>query len=182
MKNIIVSDVMTRDPITISRDANLLECAKKMISKNVGSLILVDKKNFAGFISEHDILWAIIKKSKDDLTSIKAIDISPRKIVKIRPSSTIKEALMKIKKYRFERIPVVQNNELVGLITVKDILNFHPELYPELEEFAKIREETAKLKRIKAKNLREGICEECGNHGWLQRIDGMLICESCVND
>ena len=181
MKGILVSDVMTHDPITIDKDANLLECAKKMIHKKVGSLVLVDKGKFVGFISEHDILWAIIKKSTDDLKKIKAMDISPRKIVKIRPSATVKDALMKIKKYKFERIPVVQDNELLGLITVKDILNFHPELYPELEEFAKIREETNKLKRIKTKFTKEGICEECGNHGWLQRVDGMLICENCVD-
>jgi dTDP-4-amino-4,6-dideoxygalactose transaminase len=38
MKNILVADVMTRTPITLKPDTNLLECAKKMVRKRVGSL------------------------------------------------------------------------------------------------------------------------------------------------
>jgi len=88
--------------------------------------------------------------------------------------------MLKMKKLRFERLPVVQDNELVGMITIKDILSFNPEFYPELEEFAKIREESKKLKRVKkAQKEIDGICEECGNRDFLHRFNGMLICESC---
>jgi hypothetical protein len=72
---------------------------------------------------------------------------------------------------------------LVGIITAKDILNFNPKLYPELEEFAKIREESRKLKLVeRAKerdNFSEGICAECGNYGVLVNSKGLLVCESC---
>ena len=172
---------MTREPVTVSSDTNLLECAKKMVKKRVGSLLITDKsKKLLGFISENDILWAIVKKSRDDLKRVKAIDISPRKIITIRPDSTIKEALEKMKKMKFEKLPVILENKLVGVITAKDILNFNPEVYPEIEEFSKIREESEKLKRIKkAEKKIEGICEECGHEGILFRINGMLICESC---
>ena len=180
---ILVANVMTREPIVIKPETDLLECAKKMVKKKVGSLLLLDKKRLVGFISEKDILWALIKKSKDDLSTIKAIDISPRKIATIKPTATVQQAIEKMKRLKFERLPVIHNRELVGMITIKDILNSHPELYPELEEFARIREESEKLKRIKKakrKNfIEEGICEECGNQGILSRINGMLICESC---
>ena len=90
-----------------------------------------------------------------------------------------------MKMSKFERLPVVENNKLIGIITVRDILSFHPEIYPELEEFAKIREESKKLKLIeKAKEkepVREGICEECGNQDTLYKFKGMLVCESCRN-
>ena len=79
-----------------------MECAKQMVKKKVGSLLLVDKKKLVGFISQMDILWALVKKSKDDLTQIKAIDISPRKIATMKPTSTIKEAIGKMKKFKFE--------------------------------------------------------------------------------
>lgn len=88
-----------------------------------------------------------------------------------------------MKKVKFDKLPVIDKQELVGMITVKDILNFHPELYPELEEFAQIKEETEKLKRIKKakerKEMHEGICEECGHQGFLKKVDGMVLCESC---
>lgn len=180
MTNILVVDVMTREPVTISPSANLLDCAKMMVKKSVGSLVIVDKKRLVGFISQEDILWALTKSPNSDLTKIKAVEISPKKIAIIKPDSTIKEAIEKMNRLKFERLPVVHKNNLVGVITAKDILNFHPEVYPEIEEFAKIREEEEKLKRIKeAEKRREGICEECGNQGILLRYNGMLVCESC---
>lgn len=185
MKNLLVADIMTRSPVIISPETNLLDCAKTMVRKRVGSLLIVDKKRknrLVGFLDQKDILWALIKKSKESLPNIRAIEISPRKIATIKPTATIKETIAKMKKLKFEKLPVIHEKELVGIITAKDILNFHPEIYPELEEFAKIREETKKLKRLKqAKNraVIEGICEECGNQGELYRENGMLICESC---
>ncbi len=182
MGRVLVSDIMTRDPITIRPNSNLLDCAKKMVQKKVGSLLLVEKKRLVGFISNMDVLWALIKKSKKDLSAIKAIDISSKKIAKISPTRTIEEAINKMKKLKFERLPVLHKGELVGMVTIRDILSFKPEFYPELEEFAEIREESNKLKRIKKRGqVSEGICEECGNYGILYRFNGMLICETCKN-
>jgi CBS domain-containing protein len=186
MESIQVADVMTRNPIIIDPETNLLECAKQMVKNRTGSLVLVEDNILKGFISEHDILWALVKKSKDDLANIKAIDISPRKIAVIKPSATLRQAFEKMKNLKFERLPVVKEKEFLGLITIKDILNFNPEFYPELEELSQIREETEKLKRIKkvrtSMPVREGLCEECGNTELLYHSRGMLICGSCRDD
>jgi predicted transcriptional regulator len=184
MKHIKVADIMTRDPIKIKPETHLLDCAKIMVKKRVGNLLLVHKKKLVGTISRKDILWALVKKSKKDLSSIKAIDISPKKIGTIRPSATVDETIKKMKRLKFPRLPVIQNNELVGLITRRDILNFSPEAYPELEELEQIREETRKLKRIKQRKTKlpsaiEGVCEECGNFDVLYGTDGSLICVNC---
>ena len=184
MKKILVADIMTREPVIIKPDTNLLECARKMVKKKVGSLLIVDGKKLVGFISRPDVLWALVKKSKEDLSTIRAIDISPKKIATIKPSATIQEALSKMKKLKFDRFPVLQEKRLVGMLTVKDILNFNPEYYPELDEFAQIREETQKLKRVKKSKRRvmtEGICSECGNQDLLVKENGMMICLSCAD-
>jgi len=184
MENILVADVMTREPVTSKPDETLFNCAKKMVRRKVGSLLLVENGKLVGFVSQKDILWALIKKSHADLSKIKAIDISPKKIAIIKPTATIREAIEKMKKLQFERLPVVESGKLVGMITVRDVLSFHPDIYPELEEFIQIREEQEKLKRIKRKDLpviEDGICEECGKRGPLYRSHGMLICESCRN-
>ena len=176
---------MTREPITAKPETNLLECSRMMVKKKVGSLLLVAGKHLVGIITEWDILWALTKKSQSDLKTITAIDISPRKIATIKPSATIEQAFEKMKSLKFERLPVLHKKELVGLLTVRDVLNFHPEFYHELDEFTEIREESKKLKRIRNQsNLdfpEEGICEECGAQDILHRVEGMLICESCMN-
>lgn len=183
MEKILVADIMTRDPITAGPDDCLLSCAKKLISRRVGSVVLVENKKLKGFLSQRDILWAAVKKPNTSLSKIKAKDVSPKKILTIKPDATVQEALKKMNKFGFERLPVVKDGFLVGMITAKDILNFKPELYPELEEFAQIREEAEKLKRIQTTKSREivkdAICEECGERGLLYRVNGMLICDSC---
>jgi CBS domain-containing protein len=180
MKEILVVDIMTREPLTITPNASLLDCAKKMVRKKTGSLVLVEKNELKGFIAQEDILWALIKKSKEDLKDIKAKDISPKKIATIKPDLTVKEAIKRMKRVRFNRLPVVKEGKLVGIITMKDILNFNPEFYPELEEFEKIREEAEKLKRLGMReNFKEGVCQECGNFGTIYKIDENWICDSC---
>lgn len=183
MKNTLISEIMTREPLTIKPEASLFECAKKMVRKRMGSLLLVEKNILKGIITTQDILWALIKKDKEDLSKIRAIDISPKKVITIRPNATVEEAFNKMKKTRFERLPVVQDNELVGLITIKDILIFHPEVFPEIEEFAQIKEEEEKIRRLKEKNvelIESGMCEECGKQSLLQRFNGILVCEYCI--
>lgn len=185
MKEIQVQDIMTRNPITVKPDTDLLKCAKEMIKKRVRSLLLVENKKLKGIISQRDIIWATVKKSENHLSKIKAKDISPRKIITIKPTASIEEALKKIKKSKIEKLPVIKDKELVGIITVRDILNFNPEIYSELNEVRQIREESEKLKRIQKvkdrKFMHEGFCEECGNQDILYKIDGRVICESCKN-
>ncbi len=173
---------MTRENVTCKPETNLLECCKKMVKKRVRCLPLTRKKQLTGFITQKDILWAIVKKSKENLKEIKAIDVSPKKIITIRPTATVDEAFKKMKKLKLERLPVIKEKELVGIVSLTDILNFNPEFYPELEELSRIREESKKLKRInESKNSRveEGTCEECGNYGDLYNSKGMLVCSSC---
>ena len=67
---VLVSDVMTRNPVTIKPSASLFDCAKLMVKKKTGSLLIVDNKRLVGFISNDDILWALVKKSKKDLSKI----------------------------------------------------------------------------------------------------------------
>lgn len=183
MSQILISDIMTREPTNVLPDTNLLECAKKMIRNRIGSLLLVKDKILKGIITTHDILWAIVKKSNADLSKIKASDISPRKIVTIKPEATLEEAARKIKKFKFHRLPVIKNSEVVGLITIRDILSFYPELNAEFREIDSIKEETEKLKRLESAKERvvvqDGICEECGERGALYRENGILICASC---
>lgn len=179
MKTVLVADLMTREPRSVSPETNLLQCANIMVKKRAGSLLLVTGKRLVGIISRKDILWALVKKSKEDLSQIRAIDISPRKIATIKPTKSIAEALRKMKKLKFERLPVIQNKELVGIITLRDILNFHPEIYPELKEYEQIEEVSQKLKRYKKRKVIDSICEECGNRDMLVEFNGMFICESC---
>ncbi|MEX0920130.1 MAG: CBS domain-containing protein [Candidatus Pacearchaeota archaeon] len=183
MENVLVSDVMARNPVTVRPETSILECAKKMFKKKVGSLIISDKKRFLGVISNIDILWALTKKPGADFSKIDGRSISQKKIATIKPSATINEAINKMKRVKFFRIPVVKNGEVLGIITMRDILSFHPELYKELGEIEQIKEDMKRIASIgKEENevVKDGICEECGDRGVLyRRGSGELVCNSC---
>jgi len=186
IRDLRVSDVMTRSPITVSPDMDILECSKILVKKRVGSLILHDSKKIRGILTEKDIVWALSKKSKKDLKDVKARDIASKKVKGVKPSVALSKALKLMKKTGFRRLPVIYRGKLVGMVTIKDILRIEPALYPDISEAMEIKEASEKMKRRemmadRPESLKQGICEDCGNYDWLYKLDGRVICESCMD-
>ena len=175
-----VGDLMTRNFIYVAPDTNLKQCAKTMVKKRVGSLIIKEGDKLKGILTEKDIIWAIVKKSKKDLKNIQAKSLMKRKVVTIKPGADITEAMQKFKRKKIRRLPVVERGRLIGFLTSKDVLKIDPGLFQMIAETIKIKEETKKLKRRKA--VREqGICEECGEFDILYKSEAQVVCETCYN-
>jgi len=177
-----VGDVMTRDFISINPDVSVLDCAKKMVRNHVGSLVILKNNELEGIITEKDIIWALTKRSKKELSKIKCCDITPRKVATIRPDMDLIDALQRMKKTKFRRLPVVVNKKVIGLLTLKDILRIEPDLFDiaSATSTMQIREEDEKIERKESpKSFSVGICEECGSSDILYKVEGALICESC---
>ena len=183
---IAVGDLMTRNYISTSPETNLRDCAKLMIKKRVGSLIIKNKEDkLEGILTEKDIIWALVKKSKEDLSKIPAKDLMKRKVITIKPSLDITEALRKLNKYKIRRFPVIQNKKVIGMITTKDILKIDPGLFELIAESTKIKEESGKLKATEKlrQSSKDGMCEECGNTDLLYKNDGgVMVCATCLDD
>lgn len=180
-----IGDIMTRDLFFVSPDTDLISCCKTMIKKRVGNLLIKkkDSDTLEGILTEKDIVWAVLKKSGKDLKNIQAKDIMKKKVVTIKPSADITEAMDKFKKKKIRRLPVVQNGKLIGIITIKDILKIDPGLYQLIAQSTKIREETRKLEKIGVESARgQGICEECGEYDVLYDDDGQSLCEECYDN
>jgi len=175
-----VGDIMTRNFISVKPDVSILDCAKKMVKKRVGSLILEDKSQLKGIITEGDIIWAMTKKTKKELGKIKASQIAPKKLVTIKPSADLYQALQLMKRTKYRWLPVTIKGNIIGFLTLKDILRIEPGLFDTASEIMQIKEESDKLKRRKAgESFSEGLCEECGNFDIIYKIDNRVLCESC---
>jgi len=177
-----VGDVMTRNFVYIKPDSNLLDCSKTMIKKRVGSLVLKNRENLYGVLTEKDIIWALSKRNGKNIGSVLAKDVATKKTITIRPEAKIEEALNKMNKYKIRRMPVMVNKKIVGYVTLKDIVKFIPSIFESNREFEIIREESEKIKRSKSAmkgEFLEASCEECGNYDMLHKVDGRMICESC---
>ena len=175
-----VGDIMTRTFVSVKPDANLIECAREMMKKRVGSVILKDGQKLVGLLTEKDIIWAMTKKGAKGLDKIKAQDVASKKIATIKPSSDLYEALDRMKKLKFRRLPVTVDGNVIGMLTLKDVLRIEPSLFSDINRVEQIREESEKLSRMKGEKwVKDGVCEECGNFDILYKIDNRLMCLAC---
>lgn len=184
VKNIGVSvgDVMTREFISVKPETSILDCARLMMKKNVGSLVLEKQGLLRGIITEKDIIWAVSKKKIQELGKVKCGDISPRKLVTIKPNADLMTAIKLMQKSKFRRLPVVLKNRLVGVLTLKDILRIEPDLFDIAcsRNLFSIREENQKTNRKKHGSFDYGFCEECGEEKFLEVLDSKKLCSSCI--
>lgn len=181
MESVIkVGDIMTRNFISTFPDTNLRECAKIMVKKRVGSLVILEDGKLLGILTEKDIIYALVKTSKKELKKILARDLMKRKVVTIKPTADITEAMDRFRKKKIRRLPVVENGKVIGFLTTKDALKIDPGLYELIHENVKIKEETRKLRTGKIKDSEKaGMCEECGEVGPLFKQDSQWLCEGC---
>jgi len=186
-----VGDVMTRSFISVSPEMSVAQCAKEMISKRVGSLIVKDNQHLRGIITEGDIIKEIA--GKKNLSQVKAKEIMTRSVVSVSPSEDIYNALTKMRGKKVRWLPVTVKGRVIGMLTIKDILRIEPSLFEIVKEFTPIKEEAEKMKAIGLRKKRaalasgelwskEGECEECGAFGILYNLDGRMICEDCKDE
>lgn len=171
---------MTRKIISVKPVANLYECAKAMSKERIDSILISENKRLFGILTSRDILWTITKKPGANLKEIKAMDIATKKLAVIKPSADISQALRKMQTLNFRRLPVISNGELIGVITLKDILSIEPELYSEMSGLMdEIKEQERKQKEVLAEYPSEGLCSNCGAFADLLKVEGELLCPDC---
>ena len=177
-----VGDLMTRNFVHVTPETDLKTCAKTLVKKRVGSLLIKEDDKLKGILTEKDIVWAVVKKSANDLADIKAKDLMKRKVTTIKPGADITDAMKKFKKKKIRRLPVVEKKKLIGIITTNDILKIDPGLFQAIAETIKIKEEKSKIKRhgITAKR-KSGICEECGTFELLYHDNPQWLCDICYS-
>ena len=145
MQKIAVGDVMTRKVVIASPEDTLHDCARKMARERVNTLPITNKKRLVGIITSRYILWTLTKKVSADLSKINVMEIATRKVAVIKPSADISEALKKMQTLNFRRLPVLSRGDIIGMVTLKDILSIDPSLYSEMQELMDLREQERKL-------------------------------------
>lgn len=183
-RKVAVGDVMTRHFASVHPTADLLECARKMVKEDITSLLVVEGTKLKGLLTQTNILWALTKKQNLDLKTVKAIDIAARKVAVIKPSADLAQAFQKMKRLGFRRLPVLSKGEVVGLLTIKDILKVEPEYFTKATSLFDVREEAQKMRRLTAPDEleSEGFCDNCGAFSDLLRVENSNLCPDCRDE
>ena len=181
-----VGDIMTRDLVSVKPNKTIGECAKLMSKEDIGTVLIEDHGKLKGALTEKDIIWALTKKQ--DLSNVRVSDIMLRKITTIKPSKDIFEAMLRMKNQKVAWLPVTVRGNVIGMLTINDILKIEPGLFEIASQNWKVREEPEKMDRRrralagKESWIKEGECEDCGAYGILYNIRGKLFCEQCFKE
>lgn len=116
----IVRNVMKKNVISIDSSMTVQDAAKMMDDASIGAIVVLEKGVVAGIITERDITRRIVAKGKPYTINVKEIMSAP--VVVVNPDDSVWEAAQLMKTRKIHRMPAVQNNVLVGIITTSDIV------------------------------------------------------------
>jgi CBS domain-containing protein len=203
-----VRDVMTRTVVTATPDMSAAQAGKKMVENRVGSVIIVKDGRPVGIVTESDMVAKVIFKNVKP-SSIKLEQLMSRPLITTKSSDDIHEAVLMMAQKKIRRLPVLDGDELVGIITDADVIQVSSEINQildnliemnresvldrrdviitqgeceECEEFSEdLRQEGGRLKCPRCRgSTSSGVCEICGEFSdMLEYADGSVICESC---
>ena len=109
---------------TILPDASVLDALKLMAEKEIGAVMVVDKKgNVVGIMSERDYARKIILKGKTSMkTSVKEIMTPAAKMYKVTPDTSVEDCMVLMTGKHIRHVPVFDGGKFVGVISIGDVV------------------------------------------------------------
>ena len=108
---------------SISPDATVFDAIKLMAEKNIGSLLVMSNDKLTGVFTERDYTRKIAlqgKTSKD--TRVR--EITTTDLVSVTPEDSVEDCMRLMTEHRVRHLPVVSNDNVVGIISIGDLVNW----------------------------------------------------------
>jgi len=120
MAHTFVRDVMITEVVVLDSSSMIKEAAKMMDDRNIGCVIVTKENSPAGIITERDFVRRIAAKEKPLTSPLEDVMSSP--LITIDPDETVWEAAEIMKVKNIHKLPVLKNNEVLGIITTSDLV------------------------------------------------------------
>jgi signal-transduction protein with cAMP-binding, CBS, and nucleotidyltransferase domain len=166
-----VMEVMRRNPTTIGFEESVARAAMAMCRDEVGSCIVLEKNLPVGIVTEEDINCKVVAKDKrPGMVSVHEIMSTP--LITIGSDKTVHDAAHMMIKNRVRRLPVVdEGNQVIGILTVRDILTVSTEINELMNDLIEIN---------RIEEVEVGLCSRCGRMSDdLRKADATMLCPSC---
>jgi CBS domain-containing protein len=116
----IVKDIMTTDVAWVSSDDSVEKAAQLMKQHNVGSIPVCNQNSLVGIVTDRDIALRSVASDQDprqqQVSSIMSTDCTVG-----RPDMNVNDAAKMMSERQIRRLPIVDNNNLVGIVALGDI-------------------------------------------------------------
>ncbi len=172
-----VKDVMKKHVVTVDPSMNMSTISKILTNNRIGSVVILKNGKPSGMITTNDIVTVIAKNQ--DPKNIKAGEFwgkKKRPFITVTPDEMIFKVAKKMLKSGIKRFPVVEDGEMKGIVSTKEIILVAPELIEILSEKLK-----AGVERVaKPEQTISGLCEKCGEYSdELKNTEGRWFCQDC---
>lgn len=128
-----VREIMNRNVVTVEPKITFQEAAKKMVDNNTKFLIVTEKEKLVGIVTEWDFVKKIATGAKGILDT-RLESIITKKVIIISPKTEVSEAAEIMVANNIKRLPVVENNVLIGVVTAMEIIAAEPKLIEQVSE------------------------------------------------
>ncbi len=120
---ILVKDIMTKSLVTVDSSATVNDAAKLMEKSKVGSVVVMEKNVPVGIMTDRDFAITIAAHAYPIHTKVKQVMSSPLIHVSSADEVWVAADLMYSRKIR--RLPVLDEDELLGIVTATDFLKLY---------------------------------------------------------
>ena len=113
-------DQKGHDVYSVSPDATVFDALKLMAEKEIGALVVLEDEKMVGIMSERDYARKVILKGKASKET-QVRDIMSSKVIHIDPDAKVEKCLGLMTKNRFRHLPVLEEDRLVGILSIEDV-------------------------------------------------------------
>ena len=125
-----VSELMSRELVTVPVGATMKGAAGQMLQNGVGSVIVLNGETPAGIVTEMDALRVGYATNRP-FEKVPVRKVMSRPLKTIEPNKTVRTAIGRMHQEGVKKLPVISGFDLVGIITMSDIILNHGELVNE---------------------------------------------------
>ena len=114
-----VASAMARNLASIEPGAALVEAARAMVERRVGSVLVLDGERLAGILTERDILRVAASGNLEGRTVVDCMTRDPESIA---PDDELEHAAVLMLHGGFRHLPVVEGGRVVGMLSMRDLM------------------------------------------------------------
>ncbi|MDH3610069.1 MAG: CBS domain-containing protein [Gammaproteobacteria bacterium] len=107
--------------LSIDPNSSVFDAIKSMANHHIGSLIVMQNGRLVGIITERDYSRNVVLKGKSSVnTAVK--DIMTKNVLCTKPEQTVEEAMALMTDKRVRHLPVIENGNVLGIISIGDLV------------------------------------------------------------
>ena len=143
-----IENVMVSDVITIEAEVTVRQAVDIMNKHEIGCLVVVDEEEKpVGVMTERDLLRRVLAKRKDPVRT-KVSKVMSKPIITATPHMDLEAAAKLMFKKKIKKLPVVEDGQLVGLVTLTDMVRVQPQIIKVLKRLAKAKLPPKRIKKV----------------------------------